>query len=154
MKAVNIQWDTDGEAKDVELPSEIEIPSGMVDDDEISDYLSDMTGYCHLGFNLIERPNLDIAQLCYELYKIDWKYSHMITKDREMDSLKNYFEDARYFPDGDYSYHDYLEEHGYDGELYACYDEFCETEYLDEEYIKGLLDNEELLAIYYADIKN
>lgn len=154
MKAVNIQWDTDGETKNVELPTEIEIPSGMVDDDEISNYLSDITGHCHFGFNLIERPNLDISQLCYELYKIDWKHSHMITKDIEMDSLKNYFENARYFPDGNYSYYDYLEEHGYDGELYACYDEFCETEYLNKEYIKTLLDNEELLAVYYADINN
>lgn len=152
MKAVNIKWDTDNE--NVELPSEIEIPTGMLDTEEISDYLSDMTGYCHFGFELIERPNMDISQLCYELYKIDWKHSHMITKDREMDSLKNYFEDARYFPDGDYSYNNYLEERGYDGELYACYDEFCETEYLDEEYIKYLLDNENLLAVYYADINN
>ena len=157
MKAVNIQWDTDG--VDVDLPSEIEIPSGMVDDDEISDYLTNKTGYCHFGYELggyelIERPNMDISQLCYELYKIDWKYSHMITPERQMDSLKNYFEDARYFPDGEYSYNDYLEEHGYDGELYACYDEFCETEYLDKEYIEHLLDNEKLFAVYCADIND
>ena len=50
LKAINIQWDTDGET--VILPSEITIPSGMIDEDEISDYLSDQTGFCHTGFCL------------------------------------------------------------------------------------------------------
>lgn len=51
MKAINIEWDTDSET-DVSLPSEIEIPDGMTDLDEISDYLSDTTGYCHFGFDI------------------------------------------------------------------------------------------------------
>lgn len=58
MKAVNIEWDTDGE--DVDLPTEIEIPEGLTDEEEISDYLSDLTGYCHLGFYLddLEEPKI------------------------------------------------------------------------------------------------
>ena len=52
MKAINIQWDTDGEL--VELPDEIDIPEGMEDEDEISDYLSDITGFCHKGFYLVD----------------------------------------------------------------------------------------------------
>ena len=53
MKAINIHWDVDYK-EDLEfLPTEIEIPNGMEDEDEISDYLSDMTGFCHKGFNLI-----------------------------------------------------------------------------------------------------
>lgn len=51
MKVVNIVWDTDGE--NVKLPNEIELPFGMVDEDEISDYISDETGFCHYGFELI-----------------------------------------------------------------------------------------------------
>lgn len=51
MKAVNIAWDVDDE-EDVALPEEIDIPDGMTDEDEISDYLSEVTGYCHLGFTL------------------------------------------------------------------------------------------------------
>lgn len=50
MKATNIIWDTDGE--DISLPVEIEIPEGMEDEEEISDYLSETTGYCHKGFAL------------------------------------------------------------------------------------------------------
>ena len=29
-------------------------PYYLTDEDEISDYLSDLTGFCHEGFNLIE----------------------------------------------------------------------------------------------------
>lgn len=50
MKAMNIIWDTDGE--DISLPTEIDIPEGMEDEEEISDYLSETTGYCHKGFAL------------------------------------------------------------------------------------------------------
>ena len=50
MKAINIKWDTDGEI--VELPNEIDIPIGMKDEEEISDYITDETGFCHCGFEL------------------------------------------------------------------------------------------------------
>ena len=53
MKAINILWDTDGE--EVNLPNEIKIPDWVdkEDDDEISDYLSDTTGFCHFGYELV-----------------------------------------------------------------------------------------------------
>lgn len=55
MKAVNIEWDTDEDKKALEsLPSEITIPDGMTDIDQISDYLSDLTKFCHRGFCLSE----------------------------------------------------------------------------------------------------
>ena len=50
MKAVDIKWDVDTK-EDLEfLPKEIEIPEGMIDEEEISDYISDLTGCCHKGF--------------------------------------------------------------------------------------------------------
>lgn len=52
MKATNIEWDVDC-PEDLEiLPKEVVIPDGMKDEDEISDYLSDLTGFCHKGFYL------------------------------------------------------------------------------------------------------
>lgn len=55
LRAINILWDTDGEP--VDLPNEIDIPENMTDEDEISDYLSDTTDFCHKGFDLVElRP--------------------------------------------------------------------------------------------------
>lgn len=53
MKATHIQWDTDGEDC-ANLPSEMELPFGMDDEEKISDYLSDVTGYCHKGFAIEE----------------------------------------------------------------------------------------------------
>lgn len=66
MKAINIQWDTNDEEwgdtiiSDViymltdELPTEVEIPNGMTDEEEISDWLSEEFGFCHKGFELVE----------------------------------------------------------------------------------------------------
>lgn len=51
MKATNIQWDVDC-PEDLEfLPTEVELPAGM-EAEEVSDYLSDLTGFCHKGFCL------------------------------------------------------------------------------------------------------
>ena len=52
--AINIQWDVDDNEDLEHLPQKVKIPEGMTDDDEISDYLSDLTGFCHYGFSLIE----------------------------------------------------------------------------------------------------
>lgn len=56
VKVKNIQYDTDG--FEVELPSEllIKVPSEYTDvediDDFISDEISNITGYCHFGFDV------------------------------------------------------------------------------------------------------
>lgn len=52
MKAVDILWDVDDLRDLTHLPKEVEIPSGMTDLDEISDYLSDVTEFCHRGFRI------------------------------------------------------------------------------------------------------
>lgn len=44
LKATNILWDVDYDDGG-ELPTEIDIPEGMTDEDEISNYLSEVTGY-------------------------------------------------------------------------------------------------------------
>lgn len=47
--ATNIEWDTDEE--NVDLPSEIFIPEHVKEED-IENYLSGVTGYCHKGFDM------------------------------------------------------------------------------------------------------
>lgn len=54
MKAINIEWDVDTEEELENLPTEIEIPDGMTDEEKISDYITDETGFCHCGFELVE----------------------------------------------------------------------------------------------------
>lgn len=56
-KAINIKWETDG--YDVELPTEMEIPERFIDEDGIdedavSDWLSDETGWLHDGFTVVD----------------------------------------------------------------------------------------------------
>lgn len=54
MRAVEIDWDTDGDMEALaDLPTEIDIPEG-ISKEEISDYITDLTGYCQRGFLLDE----------------------------------------------------------------------------------------------------
>lgn len=54
MQAINIIWDVDNEEDLENLPDVVEIPDDFDADDidEISDYISDVTGFCHCGFDL------------------------------------------------------------------------------------------------------
>ena len=57
MKVVNIKWVTDGSG--IVLPSEMEIPEEFigengVDEDLVSDWISDETGWLHNGFEIVE----------------------------------------------------------------------------------------------------
>ena len=56
-KATNIKWETDG--YDVKLPTEMRIPVEFIDEDgldedAVSDRLSDQTGWLHNGFEIEE----------------------------------------------------------------------------------------------------
>lgn len=62
LKAINIKWDTDGDKEVLnELPTEMIIPNELEELykkdreyalEEISDWLSDETGFCHVGFEI------------------------------------------------------------------------------------------------------
>lgn len=63
LKAINIKWDTDGDMEvSNELPTEMIIPNELEELykkdreyalEEISDWLSDETGFCHDGFEVV-----------------------------------------------------------------------------------------------------
>lgn len=93
---------------------------------------------------------MDIRKLAYELYKIDWKDSHGIIPRVEKDNLKLYSEYLTDF-DSSYSYEDYLEDYGYYGQLYVCFNEFLDYEYQDVAYMKGLFSNDKLFQKYLKD---
>ena len=60
MKAINIDWDVDYEKELEDLPTEIDIPEGITDEEEISDYISNTTGFCHKGFTLEEEQQWNV----------------------------------------------------------------------------------------------
>lgn len=95
---------------------------------------------------------------CYECYKSDWKKTHKITKKKEMESLKSYYDmlaDDNITED-EYTYDDYLTEFGYNGELYVCYEEFLDNEYLYDYDICNyyLGKDEELIKIYHDTVNS
>lgn len=64
LKAINIKWDTDGDEKVLQdLPTEMIIPDELAEYysadkeyimEEISDWLSEETGFCHDGFEIVK----------------------------------------------------------------------------------------------------
>ena len=57
-KATNIIWDVDGDISLKEnLPKEIIIPDELQESEEISDYITQQTGFCHKGFTIKEEKN-------------------------------------------------------------------------------------------------
>lgn len=95
---------------------------------------------------------MNIRQLAYQLYIIEWKHTH-ITPEMEMDAWKNYFEYTEDF--SEYSFDDYLNDYGYlsSGTMYVCFEEFMNTEYRMVEYMENLFDNTKLFSLYLADIE-
>lgn len=96
-----------------------------------------------------------ISQVAYELYKQDWVDTYTTAVER-LDALREY---SRYnmecAEDGEEveSFEEWLWDVGYGGSFYVCYDEFLDAEYQDKGYIRALLVDEELIALYYQDIE-
>lgn len=79
--AKNIMWDVDYQEDIDTLPKEIEIPSNIEDDDEaISNYISNKTGFCHFGF-ILERINTT----SYECHNKEINYEVFVLSEKLKD---------------------------------------------------------------------
>lgn len=101
----------------------------------------------------------DISHIAYELYKTDWLNENTDANMRlqaARDYATHWLETTTENPDEEVdSFEDFIFETGYgQGSIYVCYEEFCDAEYHDKNYICGLLQDEKLIARYYADIDN
>ena len=93
MRAVNIQWDTDGD-KDVlvSLPSEAHVPDDLAidSDEDVGNWLSDEYGFCHSGFDMLPekhvvRINQHIAFLPKDAYwELCWMKSDSDLRDMSL----------------------------------------------------------------------
>lgn len=94
---------------------------------------------------------IDIKDLAYELYKTDWM--SRISTERRLDALRVYYLNV----DGEnrdyYTFEEWINDKGYEGELYVCFSEFLQNEYLEDEYMKELLADPTLYEEYLNDIK-
>ena len=76
----------------------------------------------------------------YEAYKLDWMIQHGHTLADLIKEVGEYMEEMA--EDIVCSFDMWEFECGFNGEIWACYEEFCENEYQDKEYIKQLLGEE------------
>lgn len=90
---------------------------------------------------------MNIKELCYDLYLIDWCDARLYVT--SISTLKKGY----YKNQADYdSFEEYLFLNGVKGECPVCFDEFIGNEYRDREYIKGLLCDNDLCQEYLNDI--
>lgn len=88
MKAIRIEWDVD-DPKDLEsLPTEVEIPLEIADGEEISDYLTELTGFCHKGF-AIEDGDLELSgaqvERNDEIYNAVYTLCQIMAEDEDLE---------------------------------------------------------------------
>lgn len=89
---------------------------------------------------------MDIKQKAYEKYQLDWMASHGKSLDDLVDCVQAWWEDdeTREFCSPKTAFADF-EKAGFDGEIWACFDEFLEIEYRDMEYMGSLLNPDEYI---------
>ena len=124
----------------------------------LSDYsisLSDLLNWmCDIGLESYAAKY--ISKIAYERYRKVWFHEHITvsrlncTKEAYREYVKE-SEEWNSIPD---SLADYIEDNGFDGgELWACYDEFLDAEYMDSSFMRSILDKSEWKA-YEIDVKN
>lgn len=97
----------------------------------------------------------------YDLYKLDWMSSHGYSIDDILERVgEELFNNARDFdapfePTFKESVANWEYDRGFDGSLYACFNEFLDCEYRDRAYIISLAGRDfrrdELIRIYLDD---
>lgn len=91
----------------------------------------------------------DIRQTAYEKYQHDWMISHDIDEAAMDKAIQEYVADTA--EDKDIPFSEWLFDRGFDGSIWACYDEFLNAEYRDDSYMKNLLSAREY-PVYLADM--
>lgn len=85
----------------------------------------------------------EMKRKCYERYKLRWMEEHGHGMNDLVEALRA--SEAQRIADGDRPtnvvdlFYAWETNEGFDGELYACYGEFCDCELQDRAYMKKLL---------------
>ena len=99
----------------------------------------------------------DVSEMVYALYVQNW-IDENTTAEMRLQNIREYYsycQECLAEDEDPESYEDWLFESGFHGSLYVCYDEFCDAEYRDEDFVRSLLcNNESLMDLYFQDIDN
>lgn len=82
---------------------------------------------------------ISFKKKCYELYQLDWMMSHGYSLQSIFKILKKICCDESEFTEELNSIEKYLDEQGFNGEIFACEQEFYDNEYQDKDFMKNLL---------------
>ena len=101
----------------------------------------------------------ELKEYCYKLYQLDWMRTHGYAIEDIIEELETINQECRncvnteeYSPKN--LYKEFEEESGFGGNLWVCFDEFCNAEFKDPTYIMYLLTvgfhplNEEAWKVY------
>lgn len=98
---------------------------------------------------------MSIKKKAYENYKLWWMLNHSHSLEELVDELELEEEEEGYeenvsissvFSDWEYGF-------GFKGEIWACYEEFLENEYLDKNVMKEILINKDEYEKYLSDLE-
>ena len=95
---------------------------------------------------------MNIKQIAYEKYKLDWLLKHGYTLMDLMEQLDSIQEESDETVSVSQLFTDWEDECGFGSEIWVCYQEFIDNEYLDTGYMKQLLTWEEYEK-YQEDVK-
>jgi hypothetical protein len=84
---------------------------------------------------------MNIKQIAYEKYKLDWMLRHGYTLTQLINELAYYMEEAN--DDLETVFDVWEFDYGFGSEIWVCFDEFIVNEYQDKHYMKQLLTNAE-----------
>lgn len=124
----------------------------------LSDYsisLSNLLNWmCNIGLEAYAAKY--ISKIAYERYKKIWFHDHITVNqfNRTKEAYQEYIKECEEWNSIPDSFAEYIEENGfYGGELWVCYDEFLDVEYMDSSFMQSILDKAEWKA-YEIDVKN
>jgi hypothetical protein len=98
------------------------------------------------------RTGIPIREEAYRLYKKDWVSRHITDEQKRTAQLAymEYLRDCMRCGEDGVDYETWISYRGYAGSCYACFGEFLDAEYQDEQYMRSLL-TEPLYRLYLAD---
>lgn len=119
-----------------------EIMESIENEEYNEDNIEYLTGsfydFCNDNDIRVDKILLNVVRFCYELYKVDWM--SRISTERQLTAMREYYKMTLWDDFIPFKY--YISDRGYDGEIYACFDEFLECEFKDKEYMRNLLTDE------------
>ena len=85
---------------------------------------------------------MDINDIAYEKYKLDWMMSHGYTLVDLAAQIRD-VQEVNPNINAIGALFEWENDLGFDGEIWACYDEFMDSEFLDKEYMAMILGCDE-----------